>query len=561
MSAILTESELRRILRRDEGQFLEFKSLWDQGAGSPRVLDRGVVRDFVAENVAAFANADGGTLVLGADDDGAPSGHGYPDEAVQDFFAVPERRLRPPVRVECQRLAIDGKELLIVQVPNHPEAVMVDGNGFPYRVGDQVVREPQEVINDRKQAYRRVGYEPRIRPDATLDDLDLELARRFLGSGAWADRPIADALSLYGLTAPSAQGLRITNAALLLFGKPPAVRWHPRAGIRFFRVDGTERRHGADRNVEQLPRLDPPLAAMIPESYRLAQTCIRKSEKLYNLFFREMPEYPTFAWQEALINATAHRDYNDQGREIEVWFFDDRMEVWSPGDLVPPVTLEKLQRRERVHASRNPLLVRVLADVALMREEGEGIPRMFAEMDESFLKAPVFSSDGGAVVVSLFNEPVFEGPAVEWQLMLDQVDLQPTQKRVLLAHPDGFTNEDFRAVAGVDRDIAYKEIQDLIRRGIVRSSGLAGRGARYALVPEWVEVRRLLDARMAGLRKLLQANEAITNQQYRSQFRIPRDRARRELERFVSKGILALRGRGRGAHYVPGPAMAQKASK
>jgi hypothetical protein len=67
-------------------------------------------------------------------------------------LAVPERRLRPAVRCHTQRAALDGKELLIVHVGISPEAVMVEGNGYPYRVGDQVRREAQEFINERKTA-------------------------------------------------------------------------------------------------------------------------------------------------------------------------------------------------------------------------------------------------------------------------------------------------------------------------------------------------------------------------------------------------------------------------
>ena len=119
-----------------------------------------------------------------------------------------------------------------------------------------------------------------------------------------------------------------------------------------------------------------------------------------------MPEYPTFAWQETIVNAVAHRDYNDQGREIEVWFFDDRLEVLSPGELVVPVTLEHLRAQRRVHASRNPLLVRVLVEAGIMREEGEGIPRMFAEMEESSLKPPAFMVEDVEFRVTLWNEPV-----------------------------------------------------------------------------------------------------------------------------------------------------------
>lgn len=277
-----------------------------------------------------------------------------------------------------------------------------------------MIREPQEVINARKQAYRRVGYEQQVRPEATMDDIDLDLARSFLSKTVHADRPVEELLEKYGLIIAKAGGPALTNAAILLFGKQPLSRWHPRTGIRFFRVEGTKR-NGARRNVQQLARLELPLAALIPEAYKTASSYIRKSEKLHNLFFKEMPEYPAFAWQEALINAIAHRDYNDQGREIEVWFFDDRMEVSSPGELVAPVTLSLLQHRKRIHASRNPLIVRVLADAGIMREEGEGIPRMYEEMEESFLKHPEFHVEQSLFSVTLRNQPIFEGPSPEWK--------------------------------------------------------------------------------------------------------------------------------------------------
>ncbi|MBI5627686.1 MAG: ATP-binding protein, partial [Candidatus Rokubacteria bacterium] len=201
---LFAESELRALLEREEGQFLEFKSLWDQSVGSRRTLDRRKARDFVAEYVAAFANADGGTLLLGVEDDGTPSGHGYPAEAAADLLAVPERRLRPAVRCHTQRATLDGHEVFVVQVPIAPEAVMVEANGFPYRVGDRVVREPQEVINTRKEAYRRVGYEQRIRPEATIEDLDLDLATRFLGDTVFRGRSAEELLTRYGLILPRA---------------------------------------------------------------------------------------------------------------------------------------------------------------------------------------------------------------------------------------------------------------------------------------------------------------------------------------------------------------------
>ncbi len=559
--AIFTDEELRRLVGRDEGQFLEFKSLWDQSDDKRRPLDRRKARDFAVEYAAGFANADGGTLIMGVEDDGTPTGHSYPEDAVHELFAASTRRIRPEVTVRTQRTTIDGVEVLVFQVPMAPEAVMVDGNGFPYRVGDRVLKEPQEVINVRKQAYRRVGWEQRTRADASVKDLDLELAATFLSRAVFKDRPIEEALALYGLVLPKAGGPAVTNAALLLFGKSPLVRWHPRAGLRFFRVAGKERLHGVMRNVTQLGRVELPLADAIAEAHRLAREQIPRSEKLHDLFFREMPEYPEFAWQEAIVNAFAHRDYEDQAREIEVWFFEDRMEIKSPGEPLPPVTIDLLRERHPIHASRNPLLVRVLADAGIMREEGEGIPRIFEEMEESFLRAPELDLEAGEFKVTLRNEPVFVGPSPDWQRIVQGLELSSSQKRVLMAHPDGFTNEVYRTLNKVDRDQAYREIQEMVELGVLLPPEAHGRGAIYRLAPNLHEARAFLSKRLPALRGHLAKTGFLKNADYRALFEVTRFVAVRELKKLVADGYLKLEGARRGARYVAGPALPSPSGK
>ncbi|MFN0244260.1 MAG: ATP-binding protein [Planctomycetota bacterium] len=553
--ALFAEAEVELLLARDEGQFLEFKSLWDRSEEPRKALDRRKARDFIAEHVAAFANSDGGTLILGVDDDGTPSGHGYPDDTIEEFFAVPDRRLRPSVACRVQRRTIAGHELILFEVPIGVEAVMVDGNGFPYRVGDRVIREPQEIINSRKTAYRRLGFEQRTRPEATLDDVDLELAARFLSATPFRGRPAEELLRRYGLAHPKSGSLALTNACLLLFGKSPTSRWHPRAGIRLFKTSGSDREHGARRNVTQIARIDPPLAAALSETQRVAREHIRRSEKLHDLFFREMPEYPTFAWQEAIVNAVAHRDYEDQSREIEIWFYDDRMEVKSPGEPIPPVTLDSLRSRQPVHASRNPLLVRVLADVGIMREEGEGIPRIFDEMESSYLAGPEFRTDASDFTVTLRNEPIFSGPSTEWQDVVRALPLAPSQRRMLLAHPGGFTNADYQRLGAVDRDQAYREIQDMVAQGVILPAESHGRGAVYRLAPHLHEAQAFLQARLPQLRELLLRRPFLKNADYRVMFGLTRVAALRELTSLSEHGYLKREGERRGARYLPGPAL------
>ena len=552
------ENEVRSLLERDEGQFLEFKSLWNRDRVPPRPLPRRKARDLAAQSVAAFANADGGTLLLGVVDDGEPTGHAYPETAVEALLATPERRLQPPVRCRVQRLNIDGHEVLLLDVPMAPEAVMMEGNGFPYRAGDRVVREPQDVINERKQAYRRVGYEQRVRSEATLEDLDLELAARFLARTPIAGRRVEEALERYGLVVPRAGGPAVTNAALLSFARAPLPRWHPRAGLRLFRVAGRRRRHGAQRNVTQLGRVEEPLATAIEAAYGLVRAQIRRSESLHDLFFRELPEYPEFAWQETIVNAIAHRDYEDQGRETEVWFYDDRMEVKSPGVLVPPVTVDVLRERRPAHASRNPLLVRVLAEAGLMRDEGEGIPRMHEEMEASFLQPPDFDVGDGEFRVTLRNEPVFEGPSREWQRLVDRLGLPVRQRRALLAHPGGLTNEDYRGLNRVDRDQAYREIQELVTRGVLAPAEAPGRAAVYRVAPDLHEALAFLQQRLPRLRDHFRRRPRLKNADYRELFGVTRHAALRELRRLTDEGWLRLEGERRGAHYLPGEALGEQ---
>lgn len=87
--------DLTRLIPQPEGQYLDRKSLWHGPPERRRVRDRREVRNEIAEYVAAFANADGGVLMLGVEDDGTVTGHGYLEDAVEVMLRTP--RPRPPV--------------------------------------------------------------------------------------------------------------------------------------------------------------------------------------------------------------------------------------------------------------------------------------------------------------------------------------------------------------------------------------------------------------------------------------------------------------------------------
>lgn len=91
-------TDLSWVLHQTEGQFFERKSCFDRSRDKPkRRAARDVARD-IAETLAAMANADGGALVVGIEDDGTVSGADYPEDRLKVLKAAPKTHIRPPLR-------------------------------------------------------------------------------------------------------------------------------------------------------------------------------------------------------------------------------------------------------------------------------------------------------------------------------------------------------------------------------------------------------------------------------------------------------------------------------
>ena len=208
--------------------------------------------------------------------------------------------------------------------------------------------------------------------------------------------------------------------------------------------------------------------------------------------------------------------------------------------------------RKAQHASRNPLIVRVLVEAGFMREEGEGIPRMFDETEALLLKPPSFEEESGCFRVTLRNTPIFDGVGPEWRDFVDRLPLGQSQKRALFLKPEGFTNQEYRDLNhGMDRDQAYREIQDMAGRGILLPPGRPGKGARYRLAPAIVQAKNWLEIRVPRLRAFFSEHEALQNADYRELFSVARSKATEELQRLVEEGYLLREGERRRARYRP----------
>jgi ATP-dependent DNA helicase RecG len=474
--------ELGSLLRHERGQFLEFVSAFEQNKKGAQPKQSEELAREVARLLGGMANSDGGTLLVGVEKDKSITGIPYPPEAFQSLLQAAQTLLSPALDPSYEKIQLGNLLLIKFEVGPAMEVHRVMGGRTFYRVATENPSLPAEQIQTLRESKRTFPYERQTVLGATWETLDLEAIKTF-GEKIGDPRDPKDLLAnVYHLVDRSSDPPSMRMAALLLFANDPS-QWHPRCGIDFIKYDGTERQQGGSLNVIKRIRFEVPLWRLIDEAVGRIKEHIRERMVLHDLFFRERLEYPTFAWQEALVNAVAHRDYTLTGASIEVWMFDDRIEVRSPGLLPSPVTLEQLRLQKRVHFSRNPLLVRALGDLGYLREMGEGVPRIFQEMEHYGLRPPELSTEGFFFTVILRNTPVYDEATLKWLNQFNRFQISQRQRRLLVfaySHAKALSTMDYQRVGEVDRDTAYREIRSLVKLGIL--SPLKPKSRTYRII-------------------------------------------------------------------------------
>lgn len=205
-------------------------------------------------------------------------------------------------------------------------------------------------------------------------------------------------------------------------------------------------------------------------------------------------EYPREAMREALINAVIHRDYSIVGGRIRIFLFDDRIEFYSPGDLLPGVTVEKMQRLESQSKLRNPVIVEVFRDLGgFIEKMGTGIQRMTRAMEEHGLPRPRFEELVGGFWVTLIgpgDQFMEEKVIPEWMHGLNERQIKAME---YVSPPGWITNREYRELCGISRSTAKKELQMLVTRGFLHQQN-AGRYTHYVLSRGNGHVQRPLDS-------------------------------------------------------------------
>lgn len=364
----------------------------------------------LAELISAFANADGGTIVIGANDDKEFEGiDTLSAERFNQLINAPKDFCRPTPAFSYELKPITNNKgkpdhLLLLHIENETERIIQTQNESVYlRIGDRTKELKGEDLRLLEYNRGQRSYEDEWVEEAGLEDLDHDLLNEYKSKINANNLPDAQVLRARGLMKRKGQKWYLTRGALLLFAQE-IIQFHPNCRVRFTRYEGTTQGVGSQLNIIKDVNFDLPILKLIPATTQFIASQLKELTRLNPSTgrFETSTEYPEFAWTEALINAIAHREYALEGAFIQISMFDDRLEISSPGRLPNIVTIDNIQY---TRYSRNPHLTRVLIDFGWVRELNEGVKRIYAEMRESNLAEPRYSEpDRRYVLITLTNK-------------------------------------------------------------------------------------------------------------------------------------------------------------
>jgi ATP-dependent DNA helicase RecG len=376
----MTKMELLEIVANGENSIIEFK----RDDLRPEQLAREIV---------AFANAYGGKIILGVEDDGVISGlqHNNTEEWVVNIF---NDKVHPQLIPCYEEIKIDdGKRVGVIHVPQGELKPYVarhhDDESIYIRTGSRVKKGSRETQMRLFESGGMLHIEEIAVSGTDLESLDYSrleyYLKEVLNEETIPDREseLIDLLVGKGIMRENALGVPVcTVAGIICFGLKPR-RWIPQAGLRVMSFKGKEMEYQALLDIV----LDVPLVGrwqktknekilvdngLVEKFLELFEPFITQEAADIDEHFRREKTwfYPREAVRELAINALAHRDWS-RTVDIEVTNYCDRLEVISPGAFQNSMNIEKMIAGHRSH--RNQLIADILRDYGYIDGRGMGV--------------------------------------------------------------------------------------------------------------------------------------------------------------------------------------------
>lgn len=427
------QEKIRVMIPVGESHFREFKSCFEGPPERKKPRPVTSVAKDIAETLVAFANADGGDLLIGVEDNGTITGVPYTETDLKILTDSPKTHVfsdTPLPLCRIREVAIEDKPILYFSIPAGVDYCYLtsDGRCLQRKDLESSPVSAEHIKSSRQEATSR-EYDRQFETRASIKDLDLELVSGVAGQishGMSAEK----CLQYLDLAEFTLQGLKLKKAAMLLFAQNIS-KWHPRSQVRVLKIDGTQLKTGQEYNVTHDQETNQNIIRLIDESWNLIRPNLVETRFSQDARFKTQIIYPELACKEALINAIAHRDYSNEGMGIEVNVFTDRMEIINPGGLLSSVSIEDLRKLTGAHQSRNSLVAKVLRELGYMRELGEGMRRIFKLLQDSDLTPPVLTSKADRFSITLSQQLIYTEKERLWLENFSGFALSREQKTVV----------------------------------------------------------------------------------------------------------------------------------
>ena len=417
-----SDEDIKRQIRLGEDNRWEFKEIVF-AENKPRSPSR----NDLADEFAAFANADGGVVLCGVTDSGDVQGlsREQMDELERLLTEICTDTIKPSIRPAIFRREIEeGKPFLLVEVPQGYALHDSPGGGY-HRVGSskrKMTSDERLRLAQKRGQTRFLWFDKQPVPETGFGSLDESLWKPLLSAEGAAAPELA--LEKMGLLIKDENGITHATVAGVLLCSHSPEQWLPNACISATCYRGTDRASGQIDAQTITGALNQQIAGAVAFAVRNMRVGAYK-----NPARTDLPQYSEKALFEAIVNAVAHRDYGIRGSRIRLSMFADRLEINSPGSLPNNLTIESMDVRQ---STRNEALTSMLGRMSVgnirgsddrqffMERRGDGVPIIFRETKALSGKSPQYQLiDGSDLVLTL--------PAAD-------TDLTPATARILAHH-------------------------------------------------------------------------------------------------------------------------------
>jgi len=541
-----------------ETQHLDFKRF---PTTSSRENHKNKLSSLLREYTVAFANSEGGTLLLGIENNitGLEAITGCHNYNIEEMKRMIFDGTRPPIIADIEEIPQPEGMVLAVKIPKSSRIHSTSSGKKYQRVGTEnrlIFPEDETNLKVAKGYDYTAGYMLEVGIDS-IDPLEVSRLRNWIEKYSPGSESLGlddtDLLKSLGIIQEIEGDERLTIAGLMLVGKEQASKRHlPQNEIIYFRFGES------DVDPVQSIYMKMPLLRSIEKIWDFIEPF--NSVHLIKDAFLEtpIPSFPEDVVREAILNAVVHRDYTLPD-SIYVRMFPERLEISSPGSFIGGVTPHNVLTHPPVR--RNPLLAEIFQHIGAVNRGGLGVDRMYRRLLSYGKLPPEFPEIDGAVEVILKNGT------------FDEAMAKFIGKKAREGH--GWRLEELIILHYLRRndDISAKEASAILQRSQNKASETlslmegvflerfgTGRGTYYQLTHEtlysigekekYTRIKGLSEEqKLQLLKNYIETNGQITNEEVRGVCGVSRYQAVRLIQKLTRENFIELKGKGRGAYY------------